>query len=58
MKGFVAVTNNDWFAFLSQQPGIDEVHFATISATVKKVKQPFKERIATRKEVKNARDYQ
>jgi len=23
MNGFVGVTDNDWFAFLSQQPGID-----------------------------------
>jgi len=27
MKGFVGVTDNEWFAFLSQQPGIDEVNF-------------------------------
>jgi len=27
MKGFVGVTDNDWFAFLSQQPGIDGVNF-------------------------------
>jgi putative restriction endonuclease len=27
MKGFVGVTDNDWFAFLAQQPGIDEVKF-------------------------------
>ena len=27
MKGFVGVTDNDWFAFLSQQPGIDKVNF-------------------------------
>jgi hypothetical protein len=27
MKGFVGVTDNDWFAFLSQQPWIDEVSF-------------------------------
>jgi len=27
MKGFVAVTDNDWFAFLSQQPVIDELNF-------------------------------
>jgi hypothetical protein len=27
MKGFVGVTDNDWFAILSQQPGIDEVNF-------------------------------
>ena len=27
MKAFVGVTDNDWFAFLSQQPGIDEVNF-------------------------------
>jgi hypothetical protein len=27
MKGFVGVTDNDWFAFLSQQPEIDEVNF-------------------------------
>ncbi|MBE9582647.1 MAG: hypothetical protein IMF18_13670, partial [Proteobacteria bacterium] len=24
---FVAVTDNDWFAFLSHQPGIDEINF-------------------------------
>ena len=27
MKGFIGVTDNDWFAFLAQQPGIDEVNF-------------------------------
>ena len=27
MKGFVGVTDNDWFAFLSQQQAIDEVNF-------------------------------
>ena len=27
MKGFVGVTDNDWFSFLSQQQGIDEVNF-------------------------------
>ena len=27
MNGFVAVTDNHWFAFLSQQPEIDEVNF-------------------------------
>jgi len=27
MKGFVGVTDNSWFAFLAQQPGIDEVNF-------------------------------
>ena len=27
MKGFVGVTDNDWYAFLSQQPGIDELSF-------------------------------
>jgi putative restriction endonuclease len=27
MNGFVSVTDNDWFAFLSHQPGIDEVNF-------------------------------
>jgi putative restriction endonuclease len=27
MKGFIGVTDNYWFAFLSQQPGIDEVNF-------------------------------
>jgi len=26
MKGFVGVTDNDWFSFLSQQPGIDDVN--------------------------------
>jgi len=28
MKGFVGVMDNDWFAFLSQQPGIDGVNLA------------------------------
>jgi hypothetical protein len=27
MKGFVGVTDNDWFAFLSQQAEINEVSF-------------------------------
>ena len=27
MKGFVGSTDNDWFAFLSRQPEIDEVNF-------------------------------
>ncbi len=27
MKGFIGVTDNDWFAFLSKQPKIDEVNF-------------------------------
>ncbi len=27
MKAYVAVTDPDWFRFLSQQPGIDEVNF-------------------------------
>lgn len=27
MRGFIAVTDNDWFEFLSQQPEIDEVNF-------------------------------
>ena len=27
MKGYVGVTDNHWFDFLSQQPGIDEVNF-------------------------------
>ncbi|HUT72137.1 MAG TPA: hypothetical protein VMW89_15820 [Desulfatiglandales bacterium] len=27
MKGYIGITDNDWFAFLSQQPGIDEVNF-------------------------------
>ena len=27
MKGYVAVTDNDWFAFLSQQQDLDEVDF-------------------------------
>jgi len=34
MKGFVGVTDNDWFVFLSQQPGIDEVNFWQPSADV------------------------
>jgi len=35
MKGFVGVTDNDWFAFLSQQPGIDEVNFLPKTARQK-----------------------
>ena len=27
MKGYIAVTDNDWFAFLARQRGIDEVNF-------------------------------
>jgi len=27
MKGFIGVTDNDWFDFLSQQPGIDGMNF-------------------------------
>jgi hypothetical protein len=27
MKGFVGLTDNVWFAFLSQHPGFDEVNF-------------------------------
>jgi putative restriction endonuclease len=27
MKGYVGITDNDWFEFLAQQPGIDEVNF-------------------------------
>jgi hypothetical protein len=27
LKAFVGVTDNDWFVFLSQQLGIDEVNF-------------------------------
>jgi len=27
MKGFIGVTDNDWFEFLSKQQGIDEVNF-------------------------------
>jgi len=27
MKAYVGVTNNDWFAFLSRQPDVDEVNF-------------------------------
>ena len=27
MKAFVGVTDNDWFRFLSELPGIDEVNF-------------------------------
>jgi hypothetical protein len=27
MAGSIGVTDTDWFAFLAQQPGIDEVNF-------------------------------
>jgi hypothetical protein len=32
MKGFIGVTDNGWFDFLSQQPGIDEVKFLSKTA--------------------------
>jgi len=28
MKGFVNIIDNNWCAFLAQQPGIDEVNLA------------------------------
>ncbi len=31
MKGFVGVTDNDLFAFLFQQLGIDEVNFCKLT---------------------------
>ena len=34
MRGFVGITDNDWFAFLFQQPGIDEANFWQPSADV------------------------
>jgi len=34
MKGFVGVTDDDWFAFLSQHQGIDEVNLWQPSADV------------------------
>jgi len=34
MKVFVGVTDNDWFAFLSQQPVIDEGNFLLQSKKV------------------------
>jgi hypothetical protein len=30
MKGSIGITDNDWFEFLSQQPGIDEVNFCKL----------------------------
>ena len=27
MNGWIGITDNEWFSFLSQQPGIDEVNF-------------------------------
>jgi len=43
MKGFVGVTDNDWFAFLSQQPEIDEVNFWQPSGRIRagKINQIF-----------------
>jgi len=35
MKGLAGVMDNDWFAFLSQQPGIDEVNFLPKTARQK-----------------------
>jgi len=32
MKDFVGVTDNDWFAFFSQQPGTDETNFLQLGA--------------------------
>jgi hypothetical protein len=31
LKGFVGVTDNDWFAFLSQEQGIDKVNFCKLT---------------------------
>ena len=31
MNAFLAVTDNDWFEFLSRQPDLDEVNFWTPS---------------------------
>jgi hypothetical protein len=33
MNGFIGVTDNNWFAFLSQQPEIDEVDFCRATLT-------------------------
>ena len=27
MNGSIGVTDNEWFSFLSRQPGIDEINF-------------------------------
>ena len=35
MKGFVGVTDNDWFAFFSHQPILDEVSFLPKTARQK-----------------------
>jgi predicted nucleotidyltransferase len=32
-RGSTGVTDNDWFAFLSRQPGIDEVNFSQTSGS-------------------------
>jgi len=34
MKGLLGFTDNAWFAFLSQQPRIDEVNFCQPNADV------------------------
>jgi len=34
MKGFAGITDNDWFAFLSQRPGIDEVNFKQLVGSI------------------------
>jgi len=35
MKGFGGVRDNDWFAFLCQQPEIDEVNFWQLGGRTK-----------------------
>ena len=38
MKDLSGVTDNDWFAFLSQQAGIDEVNFLPKTARQSAIK--------------------
>ena len=44
MKGFVGVTDNDWFVFLSKQAGIDEVNFWQLKVRGSPIKGQVKEK--------------
>jgi hypothetical protein len=41
MKGFIGVTDNDWFVLLSQQQEIDEVIFSSLNHNIQKEPPPF-----------------
>ena len=44
IKGYIGVTVNDWFAFLSQQPGTEQVNFLPKTARHRTADKPAIER--------------